>query len=173
MTGSSAGTAADAAAADAGGAGERKPEYVTLREGMQVRVRGLQARYELNGLVGTLVAISQDTGRWSVDLGIPGRPTRSLKSANLEPTSMDGLDYVVVDHPSAAGKYPLFAPLHQRLVGPLTITVYISRLMELTAEVTVKPGSTILDVRKAVAAQDPLGAAHAEDFGVGLPGGDV
>jgi len=146
-----------------------EPRYVLLEEGMRVRVKGLQARCELNGLVGTLSTINEDTGRWTVKLGIPGRPNRNLKSANLEPTAMDGKDYVIVDHPSASGKYPIF----DKVPGEIVVTVYISRLMELKTEVKVEMGATILDVRRAVAAQDPLGHTNEEDFGIGFPSTDT
>ena len=55
----------------------------TWRPGLRVRLVGLQARPELNGLAGTLVSRDAATGRWAVAL-VDGSGTKRIKRANLE-----------------------------------------------------------------------------------------
>lgn len=50
----------------------------------------------------------------------------------------------------------------------IAITVYISRLLDISMEVLVPAGATILDVRKAVAVQDPLQKTQVDDVALGV-----
>jgi len=66
-----------------GAAAVEGQEGGALRLGMKVSVCGLQARPELNGLVGTLTHFDDTRGRWQVDL-INGGGSKLFKAANLQ-----------------------------------------------------------------------------------------
>eukprot|EP00435_Cladocopium_sp_Y103_P045136 s2282_g12.t2 len=59
-----------------------------LQIGMTVRVKGLQARPELNGLEGVLTFREEEKGRWKVELK-NGGGAKLFKDANLEPYISD------------------------------------------------------------------------------------
>lgn len=59
-----------------------------LRLGLRVMISGLQARPELNGLVGKLTAFDEERGRWQVELE-KGGGRKLFKAANLQPAPAD------------------------------------------------------------------------------------
>ncbi|CAJ1382356.1 unnamed protein product [Effrenium voratum] len=73
--------------------GSKNGEAQELRVGMWVRVKGLQARPELNGLEGVLTTRDEEKSRWKVELK-DGGGAKLFKDSNLEPyiSDQDALD---------------------------------------------------------------------------------
>eukprot|EP00438_Fugacium_kawagutii_P015428 Skav221560 [mRNA] locus=scaffold1376:261760:268178:+ [translate_table: standard] len=69
-------------------ASSQPPTVKELQIGMTVRVKGLQARPELNGLEGVLTFREEEKGRWKVELK-NGGGAKLFKDANLEPYLSD------------------------------------------------------------------------------------
>eukprot|EP00434_Breviolum_minutum_P001979 symbB.v1.2.001750.t1/scaffold94.1/size335129/14 len=68
--------------------GSTPPVAKELQIGMTVRVKGLQARPELNGLEGVLTFREEEKGRWKVELK-NGGGAKLFKDGNLEPYISD------------------------------------------------------------------------------------
>lgn len=67
------------AGASSSSAGESKGS--TLQPGAEVKIQGIKAKPELNGLKGTLIAFDAEKGRWQVQL--PDGPPKLFKEDNL------------------------------------------------------------------------------------------
>merc|ERR1711879_731140 len=102
------------------------------------------------------MALDERTGRWRVAFGPDPDDARMFRPENLEPTEV---------HKKLRRKPP----------SEVRITVVISRVLDMTTEVCVKAGSTMLEVRQVLAnlqgALEP-GAVKAEDFRLSLPASD-
>eukprot|EP00747_Dinoflagellata_sp_TGD_P185983 gnl/TRDRNA2_/TRDRNA2_42784_c0_seq1.p1 gnl/TRDRNA2_/TRDRNA2_42784_c0~~gnl/TRDRNA2_/TRDRNA2_42784_c0_seq1.p1 ORF type:complete len:260 (-),score=67.53 gnl/TRDRNA2_/TRDRNA2_42784_c0_seq1:127-849(-) len=80
---------ADAPAAPAAGdAKAASPDGSGLCLGMRIQVVRLQARPELNGLVGKIVSFDEERSRWQIELD-NGGGQKLFKANNLEPTDQE------------------------------------------------------------------------------------
>ncbi|CAE7037175.1 unnamed protein product [Symbiodinium natans] len=96
--------------ADAGE--EAKPQQEELRIGLPVRVKGLQARPELNGLEGVLTFFDEQKSRWQVELK-NGGGAKLFKAANLEHyiSDQDALEILKSKPVIKEAKEPARAPV--------------------------------------------------------------
>ncbi|CAK8999133.1 unnamed protein product [Durusdinium trenchii] len=74
-----------------------------LQVGMSVRVKGLQARPELNGLEGVLTFREEEKGRWKVELK-NGGGAKLFKDANLEAYLSDQDALNILKNPVSVAK---------------------------------------------------------------------
>mmetsp|Transcript_44943 Transcript_44943/g.79647 ORF Transcript_44943/g.79647 Transcript_44943/m.79647 type:complete len:347 (-) Transcript_44943:86-1126(-) len=141
--------------------------------GCAVTIDGLQseAGKKLNGQEATVVSYDADKERYTVKLAADGQE-KALKADNLTLSPGGHASPTPKASPVAEPPKPAVEPpeLAEKAAAPTTMSVmvYISRIVDMKMDVIVPLNSTIADVRKAIAQQDPMQQIQAEDVKLGM-----